>query len=191
MTREVLAGNAGPPGCFCHGQAAATESKAIPRHKKWLDLNWCVLEFRLARHRIDHRIDQRPDPGIGSELSVPVNRHEHVFARHLARQADPNHATAPARSQPRQFALTHATDECVVRMHVHEWLRDVRGQLGRKASARHGVPMITDTASVQHKGKVITDRMLRQTRRGRHETASLISSLETPVAEGCEGHARC
>src|SRR3546814_14157607 len=94
---------------------------------EFVDAHRRVLELGLAGHRIDDRIDQRTDARVGRELIVPVDRHEHLAAAHLATSAHARNQRAPVRGDARPPAFPYAGREPVGRVHVAIRFRPMRG----------------------------------------------------------------
>src|SRR5450830_637459 len=93
---KVASLDAGPVRDFIERQRLAAEDEAVPGDAEFFDVDRRVLELRLARYRIDHWIDQRPDARVGGILTVPVDRHEHVAARDATAMLHARYHRSPA-----------------------------------------------------------------------------------------------
>jgi hypothetical protein len=86
-----------------------------------------VLELRLSRYGIDHRIGESADARIGRECAVPVDRREHHAGRHLATHANPHDHGSPGRPHARELSGAHRETQGVSRVHFDERFIDMRG----------------------------------------------------------------
>nr|GEU28124.1 hypothetical protein [Tanacetum cinerariifolium] len=183
VARKGLALDAGPVGHAVQIDLGAAEDETVPVDAELLDTHGRVLEFRLARHGIDHGVHQRSHAGIGRRLAIPVDRDEHAAARNPAAVLHPRHHGAPGGTDARQFALAHAVQQRVLRVDIDERFGDVIGQRVRLAGARHRMPLVAHAARIERERKILAHGIGRRPGGGGDEARLAIGMGEAAVGK--------
>lgn len=148
-----------------------------------------MFELRLPGDTVHHRIDQRPHPRLGRIAVIPVHWDEHGTACNLTTTAHSHDHRSPTGGHPRQFPIASRGQQGILRMHINKGFRQILGKPGRAAGARHCVPLIPDSAGIEHKREFVTCGVRRSSWRRFDEPGSPIGMHEAAVLEQAFGAA--
>ena len=174
MARYDVAGNC---------ERLARQREAVPLRLVAAHAHGRALELRLSRDRVDGRRDQRADARVAREHAAPVHRHERLPRRHGVRDLETHDDARRGRRDLDEIAEREPETRGIERMQLHERLGVVAREARRLAGARHRVPLVADSARVQHERIVAARLLRRRARRRRHELRLAARREEAAVGE--------